>query len=115
MPHCKTLDYDALLEKLGGDTEFVASLLQVAVRSSAALPAELRQACAAADFAALAKIAHKIKGTAGDLVAEGLRDRAREAELAARESKPESIGLNLKLADALDEFLTEARSLVAAG
>jgi HPt (histidine-containing phosphotransfer) domain-containing protein len=73
----------------------------------------LRDACAVADFARLARLAHKVKGTAGDLVAATLQSRAREAELAARASGPDAIGLNLGLADTLDEFLDELRSAAA--
>ena len=109
----QTFDQAALLEKLGGDREFVHSLLEVALRSNGNLPAELRNACAAADFATLARLAHKVKGTAGDLVAVALQSRAREAELAARASEPDAIGLNLGLADTLDEFLDELRSAAA--
>ena len=100
-------------EKFGGDEEFVRSLLGVTLRSSDSVPAELRSACAAADFATLASLAHKVKGTAGDIVATALQSRAREAELAARASDPGAIALNLELADTVDEFLGEVRSAVA--
>jgi HPt (histidine-containing phosphotransfer) domain-containing protein len=109
----RTFDQAALLEKLGGDREFVRSLLGVALRSNGNLPTELRNASAAADFATLARLAHKVKGTAGDLVAVALQSRAREAELAARASDPDAIGLNLELADTLDELLDELRSAAA--
>jgi two-component system sensor histidine kinase/response regulator len=115
VPQCRTFDWDALLDKLGGDEEFVGNLLGVALRSNAAMPADLRAACAAADFDALARLAHKVKGTAGDLVAEPLRERARQAELSAREGKPEAVPLNLQLADAVDEFVSELRTLAPSG
>ncbi|HEX6570797.1 MAG TPA: Hpt domain-containing protein [Steroidobacteraceae bacterium] len=115
MTDYRTFDQAALLEKLGGDREFVRSLLGVALRSNGSLPTELRNASAAADFATLARLAHKVKGTAGDLVAVALQSRAREAELAARASDPDAIGLNLELADTLDELLDELRSAAARG
>ena len=115
MPHCRTFDWDALLDKLGGDEDFVGSLLGVALRSNASMAADLRAACAAANYSELARLAHKVKGTAGDLVAIGLQDRAREAELSAREAKPESLPLGLRLADALDDFLSELRTLAPPG
>ena len=68
---------------------------------------------ARADFASLAGLAHKVKGTAGDLVATGLQARAREAEHAARSADPGAIGLNLDLADQLEELLEEIRTAVA--
>lgn len=108
----KTFDYHALLERFGGDEEFARSLLGVALRSSGTLPTELRNACAAADFATLARLAHKVKGTVGDLVATTLQSQARDAELAARASDPGAIALNLGLADALEEFLAEVRGVL---
>jgi len=114
-PQGRLFDWNALLEKLGGDQVFVRTLLGIALRSSQSLPDELRNASAQADFAALARIAHKVKGTAGDLVAEGLRDRARDTELAARESNPVAVVLGLQLADALDALLTELRAITGAG
>jgi len=114
-PQSRLFDWNALVEKLGGDDAFVRTLLGIALRSSQQMPGELRNASAAADFAALARIAHKVKGTAGDLVAGDLQKRARDTELAARESNPDAIALGLQLADALDMLLAEIRSISAAG
>jgi len=108
----KFFDWAALVDKFGGDEEFVRSLLGVTLRASSSLPAELRNACAAADFATLAGLAHKVKGTAGDIVATALQFQARDAELAARATEADAIGMNLQLADTLDEFLGEVRSAV---
>jgi HPt (histidine-containing phosphotransfer) domain-containing protein len=105
-------DWAALVDKFGGDEEFVRSLLGVTLRASSSLPMELRNACAAADFATLAGLAHKVKGTAGDIVATALQFQARDAELAARATEADAIGMNLQLADTLDEFLGEIRSAV---
>ena len=105
-------DWAALVDKFGGDEEFVRSLLGVTLRASSSLPMELRNACAAADFATLAGLAHKVKGTAGDIVATALQFQARDAELAARATEADAIGMNLQLADTLDEFLGEVRSAV---
>jgi HPt (histidine-containing phosphotransfer) domain-containing protein len=108
----RSFDRQALLDKFGGDEEFVQSLLGVTLRSSGTLPTELRNACAAADFELLARLAHKVKGTAGDLVATMLQSQARDAELAARASDSGAIALNLGLADTLDEFLEEIRGVM---
>jgi two-component system sensor histidine kinase/response regulator len=109
----RTFDPEALLDKFGGDEEFIRSLLGVTLHSSGTLPTELRAACAAADFGALARLAHKVKGTAGDIVATTLQSCAREAELAARASDPNAIALNLELADTVEEFLGDVRSAMA--
>lgn len=108
-----TFDRRALLEKFGGDKEFVRGLLEVVLRSSGPLPAALRDACAQADFASLAGLAHKVKGTAGDLVATALQTRAHDAELAARAREPGAVGLNRELADELELVLEEIRTVIA--
>jgi HPt (histidine-containing phosphotransfer) domain-containing protein len=105
-----TFDWDALVDKMGGDADFVRSLLGVAVRSNEALPDELRRASCGHDFAGLARLAHKIKGTAGDLVATQLQSRARDTELAARAADPSAIGLGLALAEVLERLLDELRA-----
>ena len=111
-----TFDKQALLQKLGGDEEFVRSLLGVALRATSRTPDDLRAACAVADFESMARLAHQVKGTAGDLVAEDLRLRAREAEFAARSSDPGAVTLNLELADAVEALVAElARSVGRAG
>ena len=112
MTSFNTFDPPGLLEKFGGDGEFVRSLLGVTLRSSGTLPTDIRNACAAADFATLATLAHKVKGTAGDIVATTLQSQARAAELAARAADPGAIGLGLELADTVDEFLAEVRSAI---
>ena len=108
-----TFDWCALIDKLGGDEDFVLGLLEVALRSNEPLPAELRAAGRAGDLGALARVAHKVKGTAGDLVALPLQSRAREAELAARSGEPAAIALGAGLADALEALLVELRALLA--
>jgi HPt (histidine-containing phosphotransfer) domain-containing protein len=110
-PQSRLFDWNALVGKLGGDEVFVRTLLGIALRSSQELPDELRAASAQADFSALARIAHKVKGTAGDLVADSLRDRARDTEIAARASSPDAVVLGLQLADALDALLAELRAI----
>lgn len=110
---CATFDLAALLAKLGGDESFVRSLLGIALRSSESLPDELRAACAQGDYAGLARLAHKVKGTAGDLVAEALRERALAAEIAAREAHPDALALGLDVAGGLDALLEELRRLTA--
>jgi HPt (histidine-containing phosphotransfer) domain-containing protein len=102
-------DWDALLGKLGGDADFVRQLLVVALRSNETVPAELREACATSDLPRLARLAHKVKGTAGDLVADALGSRAHEAELAARAGGPGAVDLNLELATALEVLLDDLR------
>lgn len=104
-----TFDRQALVVKLGGDAEFVRGLLAVALQSNERMPGELRAAADRADCDAIARLAHKVKGTAGDLVATVLRERAAGAEMAARLHAGDAAALARALADEVDALLAELR------
>jgi len=104
-----TFDRQALIDKLGGDAEFVHGLLAVALQSNERMPGELRAAADRADCDAIARLAHKVKGTAGDIVATILRERAAGAEMAARLDAADAAALASALADEVDALLAELR------
>ena len=54
------------------------------------------------DSVGVARLAHLIKGSAGNIMDHDLLALARKTEQATREMRPESMGLALDLADALD-------------
>jgi HPt (histidine-containing phosphotransfer) domain-containing protein len=112
VPPYRTFDGAALLDKFGGDEGFVRGLLAVVLRTGESWPTQLREAGARSDLASLAALAHKVKGTAGDLVAADLQARARDAELAARAADPAAVGLGHALADTLEVTLAEIRTAV---
>jgi HPt (histidine-containing phosphotransfer) domain-containing protein len=103
-------DRRALAGKFGGDEALVRGLLEIALRTSRRLPGELRDASARGDCAGLARLAHTVKGTAGDLVAVELCNRARDTERAARESNPTAPALGVQLADAVDVLLADLQA-----
>lgn len=104
-----TFDRHALIDKLGGDAEFVHGLLAVALQSNERMPGELRAAADRADCDAIARLAHKVKGTAGDIVATVLRERAAGAEMAARLKSGDVVALARAVADEVDVLLAELR------
>jgi HPt (histidine-containing phosphotransfer) domain-containing protein len=110
VPPYRTFDGAALLDKFGGDEAFVRGLFDVVQRTGRSWPADLRETSVRADLAGLAALAHKVKGTAGDLVATGLQARARDTELAARAGDPTAVGLGLALADEFETLLEEIRT-----
>jgi len=69
-----SFDWNALLDKLGGDAAIMLGPLAVALRSNTGMPAALRTA--AGDLESMTNLALKIKGTAGDICATALRDQA---------------------------------------
>ena len=110
----RLIDWPAIVDKFGGDEATASMLLGIALRTTAAMPADLRAAAAAADFAALSRLAHKVKGTTGDICAPAVREQAAAAELAARASAPESADRARELADAVDALLLELQAASAA-
>ncbi|MEY2918814.1 MAG: Hpt domain [Pseudomonadota bacterium] len=104
-----------LLDKPGGEEAFMLGLLAVALRSNAGMPVELRTAADAGDLESMKRLAHKIKGTAGDICAAAVHDQAGVAELAARSSATEASELNRALADAVERLLADLRRATAAG
>ena len=108
-----TCDWHALLDKLGGDEAFVHGLLAVALRSNAATPSELRAAADIGDCDRMMHLAHRIKGTAGDICAVALRAQATDAETAARDGSGAARMLNRALADSVDTLLGDLRRIAA--
>jgi HPt (histidine-containing phosphotransfer) domain-containing protein len=110
----RLIDWPALVDKFGGDEATAAMLLGIAQRSTAPMPADLRTAAAAADCAAIARLAHKLKGTTGDICAPTVREQAAATELAARASAPETADRARELAGAVDALLLELQAAAAA-
>jgi HPt (histidine-containing phosphotransfer) domain-containing protein len=98
---------DQLESRYAGRAAFVERLLGVFVHTYAAVPGELRQAVESGDSVGVARLAHLIKGSAGNIMDHDLLALARKTEQATREMRPESMGLALDLADALDLTLAE--------
>ena len=81
-----TIDFDALLEMLGGEMQIVASLLLKFTEELTADLAASEQAMVDHDAETLGKIAHRIKGTSANLHALVLSAAAREFEQACSEA-----------------------------
>jgi len=77
-------DRQRLLDRYGGDMETVVELCQALREDMPAKLARLNQADAAGDPAALAAVAHSVKGICGTIAAEHCRVLALELEAAAR-------------------------------
>ena len=70
------LNWDYLNEISGGDSEFIAELLNDFLNSAPALLAQIEQAIARDDAAALTRAAHTLKGSARSIGAESLAEYA---------------------------------------
>ena len=104
------IDWDALEDRYHGKPAFIAKLLSTVEKAHAGTAAELRRLAESQDFEKLAFLAHGMKGSAGNLMADGLRRLAQEAEHAAREGRgDEVVPLAERLALALEDMLDDIR------
>ena len=87
----ETLDYEALLDELGGDRKLRRNLLEMLIASTTESSALIRTAYSERDSAALASAAHKLRSA---LVAFGAQSAANAA------SRLEDVGRRADLATA---------------
>jgi HPt (histidine-containing phosphotransfer) domain-containing protein len=99
------LDLHSLRRRCQGNEAFVGQILTKLTVAVLGEHEQLRAACQRHDFAAAAKIAHRLKGTAANVEATALRQAAEQLEAAARgEDAP-------ALAQAVLHFEQECRRL----
>jgi CheY-like chemotaxis protein/HPt (histidine-containing phosphotransfer) domain-containing protein/anti-sigma regulatory factor (Ser/Thr protein kinase) len=103
----RLIDWAILLERFHGNREFIRKLAALSFETYAGSPANLRQLAQTGDVQALAFQAHRLKGSAGNLLAHELHTLASEAEDAARAGLAEAFSLALELADAVERVLAE--------
>jgi PAS domain S-box-containing protein len=101
------IDWPALLARFRGRRDFVAKLAETTRASQAETSAKLRAAVGDRDLAALAFLAHGLKGLGGNMAAGGLYRLAAETERAARAGGADALVLGATLADAVDGVLAE--------
>ncbi|SEH37864.1 PAS domain S-box protein [Magnetospirillum fulvum] len=103
------IDWDALSRQYPGRESFVARLTAAVIHSHADTPEALRQAGRDGRLAEISRIAHAVKGTAGNMFSESLRRRAMETERAAlaEGADADPLALAEPLALAVEALLTE--------
>ncbi len=101
------IDWAALNARYRDFGDLLPRLLTTAAHGSAGQAAQLRDAVRAGDCGQVARIAHSVKGTAGGVLAQGLKSCALHLEEVARAGRPEAISLALGLADQLDRVIRE--------
>ncbi len=80
------IDYESLLAEWDGNAEFVTRMLETFLRETTRDVTELKDACRAGDATRIARLAHRIKGSAGELGAQALRSQAASLETIGRAS-----------------------------
>jgi len=103
------IDWDALSRQYPGRESFVARLIAAVIHSHADTAEALRRAAKAGQLAEISRIAHAVKGTAGNVFSESLRVRAMETERAALADGADSdpVALAEPLALAVEALLAE--------
>jgi PAS domain S-box-containing protein len=103
------IDWDALARQYPGRESFVARLTAAVTHSHAETADALRRAAQAGQLAEISRIAHAVKGTAGNVFAESLRVRAMETERAALADGADAdpVALAEPLALAVEALLAE--------
>ena len=79
-----SFDYQQVLERVGGDEELLAEIVEIFLQSAPAVMGQVRQALDAGRHEELVRAAHTLKGSAGNFAAAGVVQAARDLEMAAR-------------------------------
>ncbi|HHL71777.1 MAG TPA: Hpt domain-containing protein [Bacteroidetes bacterium] len=100
------LDLDALLDRAGGDEEFLQELFDIFLEDSEILLDQIRKEMEAGDYENLARTAHKLKGSMSNFVSDGPALQAAKSV--------EQHGLNMEadqVAQAFDRLQSEYERL----
>ena len=110
------VDWRGLESRYRGKAAFIGRLMGMAIESNGTALTQLRAAIAGQDFPELAALAHKLKGTAGNLVATPCHALAQRADMAARVNDPAALALAGELVLAVETLSTSLSArLDAAG
>ena len=113
-PTGRTLvDWVRLEHRYSRHRNFIPRLLRIAAASLEQVPSLLRTAVAEGNLPELARIAHTVKGTCGELFAEPVAAGAAELEQAARAFQPDAVQLAEQLAGLALQVLVEIRANLA--
>jgi HPt (histidine-containing phosphotransfer) domain-containing protein len=106
-PATPLIDWVALSRWFGNRQDFIGKLLAMTSASHGDMLEKLRLAIQKMDLEAIAFIAHGLRGTASNLEAQEVQDRATETEASVRAGRSDSIALAKELARLLERLLAE--------
>ena len=104
------IDWVRLEHRYQRHRHFVPRLLRIAVTSLEPVPTALRAAAAERNLPELARIAHTVRGTCGELFAEHVLEVAGAFEQAARGFSQDAVAQTERLAGLVHAVLGEARA-----
>ena len=79
------IDLSSVLERIGGDENFLYELIDIFVEDFIEKHAQLRQAIKQSDFKAIKELGHSLKGSSGNLSIAGLLDASADIEKSGTE------------------------------
>jgi PAS domain S-box-containing protein len=109
------IDRTALRERFRGKQGFIDKLLSTALRGYRELPAQLRAAADARDFARIGSLAHSLKGTSGNLCAASVHALAAQTENSARAHDEAGLAHCVQLAEVVEHLIVELDNAGSAG
>lgn len=111
-PELPVVDIEELKAQVAYDAELLVELIDLYLSEREKQSAEMQAALSAGDYAALARVAHTIKGSLGSLHASASRATSQSLELAARERDQATCrDFLLTLEEQLDALETELLAL----
>jgi signal transduction histidine kinase/DNA-binding response OmpR family regulator len=108
-----TVDWSGLEARFSGRPGFGAKLAATLMESQGDTPGKLRKAIDACDVEAIAFLAHKLRGMAGNLSLPGLQHLAGEAESAARQRSSDAALKAQALLAPLEHLLSQTGDFLA--
>ena len=93
-----------------GRDAFIAKLLGIFTTAHGSFAVQMREFTATGNSSDVARLAHSLKSSAGNIMAMELMDLALRTEQAARRSAPEAMELALQLSDELEATLLESEA-----
>jgi HPt (histidine-containing phosphotransfer) domain-containing protein len=108
------LSRDALLARVGGDAALVAAMASLFLDECPRLLADVRDAVAAQDAAALAQAAHSLKGAVSNFIAPAASQAAAQLELLGLSGDLAASAVALRTLEAeLDRLVPALREMIA--
>ncbi len=111
-------DRDALIDRVDGDTEFLAESVALLDEDGPPLLGEIRDAASASDVERVVKAAHAFKGLVSNFCADAAAEAARRVEAIGREGATDGLDAAVSsleseadlLMKSLREFITDLRA-----
>lgn len=108
------LSRDALLTRVGGDVALVAAMVSLFIDECPRQLADVRDAVAAQDAAALAQAAHSLKGAVSNFLAPAATQAAAQLELLGLSGDLAASAVALRTLEAeLDRLVPALREMIA--